>query len=182
MTKILDVGCGQRKRKGAVGIDILEDSAADIVHDLNTFPWPIQDNEFDVIYATHVLEHLENIIKTMEEIHRIGKNRARVIIDVPHFTSRGAFTDPTHRNFFGYQTMRYFDATTPEGALGYSKANLKANSIFMGRYSGQVKPDWKNPLSAVLTVFINRVPGWYESYFCHLFPSHNIHYELQVIK
>ena len=31
--KILDLGCGKRKRKGAIGIDISEDTDADVIHD-----------------------------------------------------------------------------------------------------------------------------------------------------
>ena len=40
--KILDLGCGKRKRKGTVGIDISKDTDADIIHDLNKFPYPSQ--------------------------------------------------------------------------------------------------------------------------------------------
>jgi len=36
--KILDLGCGKRKRKGATGIDISKYADADVVHDLNVFP------------------------------------------------------------------------------------------------------------------------------------------------
>ena len=45
--KVLDVGCGNCKLKGAIGIDI--SPAADIRHDLNKFPYPIKPNSFDKI-------------------------------------------------------------------------------------------------------------------------------------
>jgi hypothetical protein len=50
--KILDVGCGKNKRKGAIGIDIDPNSDADVIHDLNIFPWPFNDNELILYYVS----------------------------------------------------------------------------------------------------------------------------------
>ena len=66
--KILDLGCGKRKHKGAIGIDSEKDSAADIIHDLNKFSYPFKNNTFDLIYCYDILEHLDNIIKVIEEL------------------------------------------------------------------------------------------------------------------
>jgi len=41
-----------------------------VVHDLNTFPWPLPDSEFDFINCQDVTEHLDNINRVMEVIHR----------------------------------------------------------------------------------------------------------------
>ncbi len=57
---ILDIGCGINKIPDAVGMDIDPDSKADIIHDLNVFPYPINDNAFDRIYAKHIIEHLDD--------------------------------------------------------------------------------------------------------------------------
>ena len=83
--KILDLGCGKRKRKGAIGVDISEDTDADVIHDnnLNVFPYPFVDNEFDYVYADNVIEHLDNVVKVLEELHRISKNGATIKIIVP---------------------------------------------------------------------------------------------------
>ena len=35
--KLLDLGCGIRKRPGAVGVDIVPNPNVDIIHDLNKF-------------------------------------------------------------------------------------------------------------------------------------------------
>jgi hypothetical protein len=40
------MGCGNRKVAGAVGIDVSPDSQADIIHDLNSFPYPFPSIEF----------------------------------------------------------------------------------------------------------------------------------------
>ena len=72
--KILDLGCGKRKQKGAIGIDISKDTDADVIYDLNSIPYPFPDNEFDYIYANNIIEHLLDVIEAMEELHRISKN------------------------------------------------------------------------------------------------------------
>ncbi len=45
--KVLELGCGFNKTPGAFGIDIIRGSQADIFHDLNTFPYPFADSEWD---------------------------------------------------------------------------------------------------------------------------------------
>ena len=126
--KILDLGCGKRKQKGAIGVDISEDTDADVIHDLNVFPYPFADNEFDYIYADNVIEHLDSVIKVLEELHRISKNGATIKIIVPFFRSHYAFIDPTHKHFF---TVRSFDNFDPEKDFNriykYSQCYFRVN-------------------------------------------------------
>ena len=65
--KMLDLGCGNAKRPGAVGVDFNDRTAADIVHNLNSFPYPFEDASFDEIYLDNVLEHLDDVMGVMEE-------------------------------------------------------------------------------------------------------------------
>lgn len=69
--KILDVGCGTAKIKGAIGIDRIKLDGVDIVHDLNKFPWLFKDKTFDEIYMNDIIEHLDDTIKVMEECCRL---------------------------------------------------------------------------------------------------------------
>ncbi|GBL40282.1 hypothetical protein EMGBD2_15400 [Nitrospirota bacterium] len=48
----------------------------------------------------------------MEEVYRICKPGATVLISVPYYTSRGAFTDPTHVRFFTEYTFQVFESPT----------------------------------------------------------------------
>jgi hypothetical protein len=41
----------------------------DIIHNLNIFPYPLEDESFDEIYIDNTLEHLDNVIGVMEEVH-----------------------------------------------------------------------------------------------------------------
>ena len=39
---ILDLGCGSKKRPGAIGVDINAASGADVIHDLDVLPYPFE--------------------------------------------------------------------------------------------------------------------------------------------
>ena len=56
-----------------------------------------------------VLEHVDDVIKTLEEIHRICKDNAKVFIAIPYWNSWEAITDPTHKNQFNEFTFEFFD-------------------------------------------------------------------------
>lgn len=119
----LDFGCGNRKKEGAIGIDFNSETQADVVHDLTQFPYPFEDNSFGTIYCRHILEHLPDLVKVMEELHRIGRPGCRIFIEVPYWTSHRAFVDPTHVRFFTEKTFDYF---TQESKMNfYSKARFK---------------------------------------------------------
>jgi predicted SAM-dependent methyltransferase len=64
--RILDVGCGIKKVPGAIGIDRNPASAADVLCDLDRFPYPFADGSFDRLEAVHVVEHLADVIRSME--------------------------------------------------------------------------------------------------------------------
>src|SRR5215210_364103 len=98
---VLNIGCGRNRMSKAVNLDISMDTNPDIVHNLNHRPWPLPANQFQFVHANDVIEHLDDTVATMEEIHRVCAPGAIVNIIVPHFSSAGAYTDPTHRHYFG---------------------------------------------------------------------------------
>ena len=97
---ILDLGCGLRKRPGAIGIDVNPRSQADIMHDLNRFPYPFPDNHFD-----NIIEHLDDFLKVMEELHRVAKPPELVTTVVPFYSHQQAHTDLTQGRFFGVHSF-----------------------------------------------------------------------------
>jgi SAM-dependent methyltransferase len=106
--RILDVGCGLKKYPGAVGIDRLPGTAADIVWDLDRFPWPVEDRSFDQVRLIHVIEHVADVIRTMEEVHRVLRPNGRVLIETPHYTDFSSWCDPSHRWHLNSYSFRYF--------------------------------------------------------------------------
>ena len=83
----LDIGCGISKREGFIGVDIIPLNGVDIVHDLNHFPYPFESDTASEVWMNNILEHLERPINVMEEIFRISKNYALIIVAVPYFRS-----------------------------------------------------------------------------------------------
>ncbi|MEM2772772.1 MAG: methyltransferase domain-containing protein [Candidatus Pacearchaeota archaeon] len=125
--KILDVGAGPFKYPGAISIDINPESKPDILWDLNNYPWPFKDNEFDMIYCSHCLEHLDNPKKALEEIWRISKPNARLILRVPHFSSRIAWGDIEHKRAFSSLLFQSFSEEYK--VLSFTSARFKVEKI-----------------------------------------------------
>ena len=49
MTK-LNLGCGKDIKEGYINLDIV-DYGGNQIHNINSFPYPFEDNTFDEIYA-----------------------------------------------------------------------------------------------------------------------------------
>ncbi len=56
--KILKLGCGNKKIPNAVNVDIDKKFRPDVVFDLNKKWTFAKKNEFDVVIANHIIEHL----------------------------------------------------------------------------------------------------------------------------
>lgn len=54
----LDIGCGQNKNPGFIGMDFEAFKGVDIVHNVELFPWPIPDESFYLAVASHLVEHI----------------------------------------------------------------------------------------------------------------------------
>jgi SAM-dependent methyltransferase len=126
--RILDVGCGVNKYPDAIGIDRHAASRADVLCDLDHLPYPFADGSFERIRAVHVLEHVADFIRTMEEFHRLLKAGGRVWIVTPHFSDYSSFCDPTHRRHLSSFSFRYFGEA--HGGFGYYSA-AKFREIFV---------------------------------------------------
>jgi SAM-dependent methyltransferase len=105
---ILDLGCGARKTPGAYGVDSIFLPGVDLIHDLAATPYPFPENCADEIHLNHVLEHFENPLPIIEEVWRIARPNGRVLIRTPHYSSRYAWKDPTHRRTFSAESFHYF--------------------------------------------------------------------------
>jgi len=104
----IQLGCGQKYLPGWINCDVVPEVRADRYFDLEKFPYPFPENYADEIYMDQVLEHLSDVVKVVEEIHRILKPGGVARIIVPYAKGDGAFQDPTHRHFFTEKTMHYF--------------------------------------------------------------------------
>ena len=96
----LNMGCGYRKRDGYLNIDLFPDCLPDVVCDLESLPWPWNDNSADRVLFNHSLEHLGQDSRTflgmMKELYRICRDGAEIEINVPHPRHDNFINDPTH--------------------------------------------------------------------------------------
>ena len=174
---VLDFGCGLRKRPGAIGIDVNPRSSADIIHDLNQFPYPFQEGTFDEIYCDNVLEHLRDVVKVMEELHRISKPSGEIIVIVPFFPHRQAYTDPTHQHYFGIHSFDYFIEGTAYAGFQYSKSKFELLSVEFEK--GLPPANW---FDKILLSYANSHKDFYENRLSNIFPLRNITFHLRVTK
>jgi hypothetical protein len=162
-------GCGKDKVDGFLGIDRVKTGAVDIIHDMNTFPYPFDDNSVNNVLLSHILEHLPDTIRVMEEIWRICKNSAMIRVVVPYYNSPGQHHDPTHVRFFTEHSFDYFteDGATELSAYNYySVARFKIVSIVPGQ-------------KKILGILPKRIQ-WFLAH--HLSTVHSIEFKFQVIK
>ncbi len=174
---ILDVGCGNRKAEGATGIDINPESQADIIHDLNVYPYPIPDNQFELILCMDVLEHVDDIVKTMEELYRIAKPDAIIEISVPSFNSAALHIDPTHRHGFTSRSFDFFTDGPVASKYNYTFARFNIDQVSYAK--GGNSP---NLIDRILLKIINRFKIKYESRFAYLYQADSLIFRLSVKK
>lgn len=172
--KAVDLGCGQDRIAGAVGVDFAGNAKADVRHDLDVYPYPFADGSFEVLVLRNVIEHVRNVVGLMEEIHRIGRAGADVLITTPHFSSLYSYQDPTHLRHLALDSMDYFTETTAHSNF-YSSARFKviARGLDFGR---------SFPFSAVARVLAWMSERKYEKHFAFMFPANSLWFHLQVVK
>ncbi len=100
----LNLGCGFDKRDGYINLDNFEHCNPDILHDIESAPYPFPDDYFDEILIKHVLEHVGQTFsvfkKVIQEIYRISRDGAKIIIQVPNYKHVTFWSDPTHVRAF----------------------------------------------------------------------------------
>lgn len=168
---VLDIGCGSAKTPGAVGLDVSADTEADIVHDLDSYPYPIGDQSFDQILMQDVLEHVAEPIRLFEELHRIARPQARIQLRTPHFSSVLAYGDPTHRHYFSTLAIR---SLAEPRFSHYTSVRFRVVHISL---------DLWLPFRAIgVGAFANRFPETYEKYLAFRFPTMNLRAEFEALK
>ena len=123
--KIIDLGCGKNKVPNSIGLDNVQLPGVDVEHDLLNFPYPFENESIDKIYLRHVIEHftIENINLILNECNRLLRKDALLIITVPHVFSISAFIDPTHRSYFTFGSVQFWDENSSKAY--YKESQMK---------------------------------------------------------
>ncbi len=174
--KVLDVGCGINKYPGALGVDRNRAGKADVICDLDRFPYPFSSDSFDELRAIHVIEHVADVIRTIEEFHRLVRPGGRIILETPHYTDFSSFCDPTHRWHLNTYSFRYFGDN--HGGFGYyspvrlRETKLRVKLLALWRWFG-------------CEFLVNRFPRFrrfWEHYLCYLIRGKVMTFEFEVLK
>ncbi len=174
--RTLDVGCGIRKQAGAIGIDRNPASRADVLCDLEVFPYPFAPCSFDRICAIHVIEHLSDVIAAMQEFHRLLRPGGRLRIETPHYTDFSSFCDPTHRQHLNSFSFRYFGPA--HGGFGYysplrfHEISVRVKLLAFWRWLG-------------FEFMVNRFPRFrrfWEYYLCFVVRGKVMEFEFEPVK
>lgn len=173
--RILDVGCGRRKLPGAVGIDrrrrkaVAAEVQLDIDHDLLDFPWPVEDDAFDLVHCSHVLEHLPPTARVMEEIYRVLKPGGQAFIVCPHFSWVEAYRHFEHCHFF---TLGSFDYFGGQSDIYDADFRVVRRELFFDDVS----------YALGIGFLANWFPRVYERHFAFMFPASQFYVLLEAVK
>ena len=180
--KRLNLGCGMDIREGYINVDKFMLPNVDVIHNLDVFPYPFDDNSINEIIFIDCLEHLKDVEAVIEECYRILKVGAEIIINVPYFSFHGTFYYMNHKpNFFGYKTFDEY--TNGEGREYYYKARFdiiyRRITFDTGRYFTHKK--FTKIITTIIDSIINLRPIVYERWFAWIFPARSIHYKLKKV-
>lgn len=150
MSELL-IGCGNSRRKklslgkpnwtDLVAMDHDPNCGADILHNLDVYPWPLGDDRFDEVHAYEVLEHLgqqgdaKAFFACFGEIYRVLKPDGLLIATVPAWNDVWAWADPSHRRVIAPETLVFLDQQQYAAQIGKT-----AMTDFRWLWSGDFEP------------------------------------------
>ncbi len=162
MVKKLNLGSGTDHKQGWVNLDHNRRYKAEVYHNLDKFPYPFKNEEFDYIYCSHVLEHVDDLFKTLKELLRIIKKDGIIHLRVPHFSNGTGYNDLGHKRFFGWFT---FDQMVIED---YYQKNI--NFKIISKRFNFLSENHKI-INFIFSWIFNILPKrFYERFLCWIFP------------
>lgn len=96
----LDIGCGENKRSGLIGIDLTRTASVDVIADARTLPF--RDSSFDYVFSSHVIEHFScrEVTRVLAEWVHVLKKGGAIEVRCPDLRARAFlfFLNPTWQN------------------------------------------------------------------------------------
>ena len=176
-SKRLLLGAAGGEKHDGITVDRDPGYHPDVLHDLNRFPWPFKDDQFNEIVCHHVLEHLDDFSQVIKELHRLCNSEGTICIEVPHFSSWQA-NSPHHKLRFSYFSLdAYFVDLEKEWVkrkwlFNDCKFLLKKREVTFHRAFRRFQ----------LHRVFNKYPLSYERFWTYLFPAEHLKFVLQPSK
>jgi len=163
-------------------MDINPQTAADVLHDLREIPYPFVDDAFDEVVGRHVIEHVENVLDVVAELHRIARPGGVIKLLAPHYTNPDWPTDPTHRTHLNSFSFRCFTDEEPlfpfYTSVRLSPKRIHVTVLNLWKYLGWellINLDERWPAMRFLRRF-------WEHYLSFIIRGKEIYFEFEVVK
>lgn len=181
----LNLGCNADVRPGWVNVDIADYGGNEII-DLNSYPWPFEENSVAEVSASHVLEHLDNFNAVVTELWRICEPDALIDVAVPFFLSTKFYSEPDHRIPFGIRSFDNYEFLGDRNLKFYERWKLSGRTNYQSpaRFVVESKRFHFSNFAVLswLDHLINVEPVIFERFFATLFTPEEVLFRLRVMK
>lgn len=155
MKKKLNLGVGINYFPDFYNVDKLKNVKADLYHDLESYPWPLPDNQFEEVRISHLVEHIGRMgdenswFDFWREVWRVCKNGAVIDCIAPYFQDHNAVGDPGHRKLISESSFYFLSKETYKWNKEHKTAmtqyeidfdfEIRAQKIFGGNIETHLK-------------------------------------------
>ena len=166
----LNIGCGNKKIEGYLGVDKFRCEAADYICDIENEKLPFEDNTITGIIIDNSIEHFYDIPKVINELVRVSRKGTAIKIITPHFSSLKSWIDPTHVHHLSYFSFDHFERESVSHYVGKG-INIKDKKISFG-----------GGLMGLMARLIFKIsPKKYEQKYCFIFRASTLIFTLEVL-
>lgn len=166
--RVIDVGCGNKPYQAWFG-DVVEYVGLDVVHgpkvDVVISPgerWPLNDEYFDVLLSTQVIEHVDSLEFALTQMGRVIRSGGVMILSFPFlYNLHGAPHDYRRLTHYGAAKLLpdyEIICLEPQGGIGSTLAILLLNWIDTALSENGITRILKGllmPMFIVLSFFLN---------------------------
>jgi hypothetical protein len=166
----LNIGCGNKKIDGYLGIDKYKCDAADYICDIEVEKLPFEDNIVSAIILDNVIEHFYDLPKVINELVRVSCKGCIIKIITPHFSSLASWIDPTHIHHLSYYSFDHFEKMSVSHYVGRGVRIKDKKLSFGGGLMG-----------LIARLIFKLSPKNYEKKYCFIFRASTLTFFIEVI-
>ncbi len=166
----LNIGCGNKKIEGYIGVDKFQCEAAEYICDIEKEKLPFEDNSVESIILDNVIEHFFDIPSVINELMRVSSKGAVIKIITPHFSALSSWVDPSHIHHLSYFSFDHFEKDSVSHYVGKGIKIKQKKLSFGGGVFG------------LLARFIFKLnPRKYEQKYCFIFRASTLTFDIEVL-
>ncbi|MCH7885389.1 MAG: methyltransferase domain-containing protein [Planctomycetes bacterium] len=149
--------------------------------------WSIlQSNTFNEVFASQILEHLNNFHNYISEIYRILKPNGLLIVYAPFFLNTKYFGEPDHKIPFSIRTFDNYEYIGNRKLKFYEKWKSDHRTNYKGKAQFEVieKKFITSHFAALkwMDFIVNIEPVIYERFFAGIFSPEEVYFKLRAVK